>query len=102
MIGWLIEGRALVNAFVYMFGNMPFDLTYLIMLVAMGSFCIALGDLESSGSIESKSTSLAYFVNTSLESIESSVLVCMRSTVRLNDSFALSKKNSAKGTKEKI
>ena len=23
---------------------MPFDLTYLIMLVAMGSFCIALGD----------------------------------------------------------
>ncbi len=44
VIGWLIEGRALVNAFVYMFGNMPFDLTYLIMLVAMGSFCIALGD----------------------------------------------------------
>lgn len=44
VIGGIIECRALVNAFVYIFGNIPVDLPYLIMLVTMGFFCISLGD----------------------------------------------------------
>lgn len=44
VIGGIIEGRALVNAFAYILGNIPVDLPYLIMLVTMGFFCISLGD----------------------------------------------------------